>query len=97
MKSWMLGTALLVGVGMYAYAFSSEAPVGALRGKVMAADTNQPLAKVRVVARPATPRNGSDTLTTTTDEEGNFLLPRLPAGAYELARPSTKTNPSPPR
>jgi uncharacterized protein YfaS (alpha-2-macroglobulin family) len=44
---------------------------------------------VRVVARPATPRNGADTLTTTTDKEGNFLLPRLPAGAYELETSAT--------
>ena len=45
---------------LYAYAFSAETPVGALRGRVVVADTGQPLAGVPATLRPATPTSGSD-------------------------------------
>ncbi|HEU4753279.1 MAG TPA: carboxypeptidase-like regulatory domain-containing protein, partial [Armatimonadota bacterium] len=79
-----LAAALLAAVGLYAYAFSSEAAVGALEGRVIADDTGRPLAGIRVGIRPATPLSGEDTFNVETDENGVFRVPRLPVGAYEV-------------
>lgn len=53
-----------------------------LRGRLLAADTSQPvrLADVRVVSTPA-----GVSLRTTTDRDGVFDVPGLPAGVYTLA------------
>ncbi|MGV3722303.1 MAG: alpha-2-macroglobulin family protein [Actinomycetota bacterium] len=80
--------AVLATVGIYAYAFSEELPVGALRGRLLAADTREPLAGINIVVRPISPKDGQDTLLAETESDGSFVVPRLPAGQYDLS-PST--------
>lgn len=79
-----LAAALLTTLGLYAYAFSGEQPVGDLHGRVIAADTGRPLAKMGVVVRPASPSRGADTFRARTDADGRFAVRRLPAGFYEV-------------
>src|SRR5437016_5632573 len=52
--------AVAAAIGVYAYAFSAEPPYGALRGRVVVSDTQQPLAGISVIVRPQTPRDGAD-------------------------------------
>jgi len=81
--------AVLATVGIYAYAFSAETPVGGLRGHLVASDTMKGLAGINIVVRPISPKDGRDTLLATTDSEGAFVLPRLPAGPYDLSPNTT--------
>ena len=81
---WAILISLLLTVGLYALAFSSEAGVGSLRGRVVAADTGLPLPKMRVVIRPSDPQSGSDARSVHTDAQGYFAIRAIPAGAYEV-------------
>ncbi len=81
--------ALLATLALYAFAFSSEAGVGTLRGRVLAADTGRPLAGMRVVIRPADPRSGTDARRARTDREGFFTVHSLPIGGYEVVTTAT--------
>ena len=81
--------AVLAAAGLYAYAFSAELPVGALRGQLLAADTKKPLAGITLVLRPGMPKDGMDTLDAKTDDQGHFEVPRLPAGNYEITPHTT--------
>ncbi|MCC2668161.1 MAG: alpha-2-macroglobulin domain protein [Armatimonadetes bacterium] len=76
--------AVLAAAGLYGYAFSAELPVGGLRGRLIASDTKQPLAGITLVIRPGVPKDGMDTLDAKTDKDGYFVVPRRPAGNYEL-------------
>jgi uncharacterized protein YfaS (alpha-2-macroglobulin family) len=84
MRRLTLLVTLLAAVGLYAAAFSAETPMGALRGRILVADTGQPLAGISVVARPTSPRNGSDSLDAKTDKDGVFQIRRVPVGGYEV-------------
>lgn len=80
----MLIVAVLATAGVYAYAFSAETPVGALQGRLLASDTQRPLAGINLVIRPVMPKDGQDTLDAETDENGVFQVSRLPVGQYEI-------------
>jgi len=75
---------VLATAGVYAYAFSSETPAGAIRGTLYATDTKRPLAGINLVVRPGNPRDGQDTLDARTDKNGAFEVSRLPVGGYEI-------------
>ncbi|MFN3650204.1 MAG: alpha-2-macroglobulin family protein [Armatimonadota bacterium] len=74
---------LLSAVGLYAYAFSEEQPVGALRGRITT-DTGQPLGGLGLVVRPKTPKDGADSRYLDTKSDGTFELARIPTGDYEI-------------
>lgn len=77
--------AVLATAGVYAYAFSSETPAGALKGSLTATDTHRPLAGIDLVIRPVNPLDGQDTVDATTGDDGAFQVPRLPVGQYEIS------------
>jgi uncharacterized protein YfaS (alpha-2-macroglobulin family) len=76
--------AVAAAVGLYATAFSAEPGMGKLQGRLLVADTEEPLAGVDVVLRPKIPRDGADTYQAETQPDGTFEILRLPAGAYDL-------------
>jgi len=79
---------MLAAAALFAYAVAAETPVGALQGRVTAADTGQALAGIWVHARPRVPMTGSDSQRTRTRADGSFRIARLPAGDYEV-QPAT--------
>ncbi|MBI3909367.1 MAG: carboxypeptidase regulatory-like domain-containing protein, partial [Armatimonadetes bacterium] len=75
---------VLAAMSLYAYAFARETPFGALRGRVLAADTQRPLAGAELLIRSEIPRDGRSLWPVRADEEGFFEIRRLPAGGYDV-------------
>jgi uncharacterized protein YfaS (alpha-2-macroglobulin family) len=75
---------VLAAVGLYALAFSAETAYGALKGRVIAADTGQPMVGISVMARPVQPKSGLDVQNEQTGKDGVFSFSRLAAGAYQV-------------
>lgn len=83
-------------IGAAAYSIALEAPVGAVRGRVVLADSEAPLADVRITLTPSDDKGQplSDfsaqrpevrRVRAVTDERGEFRVPRLVTGLYHLS------------
>ena len=57
---------------------------GVIRGRVVRADTGEPLRRVQVRVDEWSTRDGSGPAATMTDAEGRYELTQLPAGRYQL-------------
>jgi alpha-2-macroglobulin len=79
-----LAAGLLAAAGLFAYAISSETPVGELGGVVLAADTGLPLSGLKVTVRSRLADPAFRARQVTTDARGRFHVGRLPAGDYEV-------------
>src|SRR4051812_42550954 len=61
-----------------------RAATGAIRGRVVRADTGEPLRRVHVRIDEWNPKDQSGPVSTMTDAEGRYELTQLPAGTYHL-------------
>jgi hypothetical protein len=61
-----------------------RAGTGAIRGRVVRADTGEPLRRAQVRVEDRTARDLSGTEVTLTDAQGRYELTQLPAGQYHL-------------
>jgi protocatechuate 3,4-dioxygenase beta subunit len=62
-----------------------RAGTGTIRGRVVRADTGEPLRRVEVrVDEWSTPNEPGEPAATLTDADGRYVLPQLPAGRYQL-------------
>jgi hypothetical protein len=63
---------------------SPPAGKGVIRGRVVRADTGEPLRRVQVRMIEWSSRDGSGPAATMTDADGRYELTQLPAGQYQL-------------
>ena len=94
-RAWSALVALLCVGALMWLAIASEVPTGAVRGRVVLAENNAPLAHAKITLTSGGAANGGATngdkvrrLRATTDAEGNFELPRVEAGLYQVAATS---------
>src|SRR5947207_623653 len=73
---WALAVA--VSLGIFACALLTERPAGALRGRVIAADTGQALAGVKVFVRPVALKDGVAVRRVIADASGRFAVAAMP-------------------
>ena len=77
-------------VAAFAFTLAREAPVGSVRGKVFAKESDRALAEARIVVSPIFPDNPDENVETPktrvvySNEKGEFSLSHVPAGDYEL-------------
>jgi hypothetical protein len=80
--SWILLVIIAVTGWVVIDLLAGETPHGRFAGTLLAADTGEPLRKIAVTAAPDASSRRS--YRATTDEQGRFLFPHLPVGAYTL-------------
>jgi len=62
----------------------TRAGTGVIRGRVVRADTGEPLRRVRIRVDEWSAKDQSGPVSTTTDAQGRYELAQLPAGTYHL-------------
>ena len=63
---------------------TTRSGTGVIRGRVVRADTGEPLRRVQVRVDEWSTKDGSGPAATMTDAEGRYELTQLPAGRYQL-------------
>jgi len=65
--------------------FDVDIRTGIVRGRVLDATNDQPLNQARVELRPSGSESPGNTMAAATDAGGNFSLPAVPLGAYQIS------------
>jgi hypothetical protein len=80
----LVGTAVTAQVPARDQPPTPRAGTGVIRGRVVRADTGEPLRRVQVLVDEWSTGDGSGPAATMTDAEGRYELTQLPAGRYQL-------------
>lgn len=89
--SWIMLLAIVAGATAASAQSSARDPrntprlgTGAIRGRVVRADTGEPLRRVQIRIEEWSAKDQSGPASTMTDAQGRYELPQLPAGTYHL-------------
>jgi hypothetical protein len=81
---WLVGTVVTAQVAPRDPPPKSQSGTGVIRGRVVRADTGEPLRRAQVRVDEWNTKDGGGPAATMTDAEGRYELTQLPAGRYQL-------------